>query len=177
MIFNETELCGAFLIEPERITDHRGFFSRIWCKDELQAMGLDANIMQSNLGVSTKRGTLRGLHYQKAPHAETKIIRCPRGAIYDVIVDVRPESPTYMKWCGVELSEKNFLMLYVPKGFAQGYLTLTDDTEIYYHTSERYHSESAVGVRYDDPSIGIQWPATIEVISEQDKAWKYLPEN
>lgn len=177
MNFKETPLSGSYLIEPEQLADHRGFFARIWCESEVRAMGLNAEIAQSNLGFSKRKGTLRGLHFQRVPHAETKIIRCTRGAIYDVIVDLRPESSTYLKWFGAELSEDNFLMLYVPNGFAQGYLTLSDYSEIYYHTSERYHPESATGVRFDDPSIGIQWPGSIVAISDQDQSWKYIAEN
>jgi len=171
MIFRDTPLPGAYVLEPERIEDHRGFFARIWCKNELRARGLGCEVAQSNVGFSRRRGTLRGLHFQRPPHAEVKIVRCTRGSVFDVIVDLRPESPTYRRWFGVELSEENGKMLYVPEGCAQGYLTLADNTEIYYHTSEFYHPESASGVRYDDPEFGIAWPGEIAVMSQQDQHW------
>lgn len=171
MRFHETPIEGAWVLEPQRITDARGFFARLWCETELARQGLSTAIRQTNIGVSTRKGTLRGLHFQRAPHAEVKLIRCPRGAIFDVIVDLRPQSPTFMRWHGVELTQENCLALYVPVGFAQGYLTLRDDTEIYYHTSESYQPTSATGVRYDDPAFGIAWPAPVEVISDQDRSW------
>ncbi len=171
MIFQETTLPGAYVIEPKRINDHRGFFARIWCKNELQQQGLKAELVQSNVGFSYHRGTLRGLHFQKSPYAEVKIVRCTRGVIFDVIVDLRPESPSYKRWFGVELSEENCRMIYVPEGFAQGYITLADNTEIYYHTSEFYNPGSAFGVRYNDPEFGIAWPTDVAVISQQDREW------
>jgi dTDP-4-dehydrorhamnose 3,5-epimerase len=171
MKFIETGLAGAYVIEPEPKADHRGFFGRIWCEDELAAMGLETNIVQSNVGFSHRKGTLRGLHYQVAPHAEVKIVRCTRGSVYDVIVDLRPASPTFRQWFGVELSATNHRMMYVPEGFATGYLTLEDDSEIYYHTSHRFRPESAFGVRFDDPEFGIEWPGAVEVISDQDRNW------
>lgn len=171
MKFLGTGLAGAYVIEPEPKADHRGFFGRIWCEDELAALGLETNIVQSNVGFSRLKGTLRGLHYQAAPHAEVKIVRCTRGAVYDVIVDLRPDSATLRQWYGVELTATNHRMVYVPEGFAQGYLTLEDDSEIYYHTSRRFHPESALGVRYDDTDFGIVWPDEIRVISDQDRSW------
>ncbi len=171
MKFTPLELSDAYLLEPERISDERGFFARLWCEKELVDHGLTAKIVQSNVGYNLKAGTLRGLHFQFEPHAEVKIVRCPRGAIFDVIVDLRPESPTYKQWYGTELSAENCRMILAPQGFAQGYLTLVDDTEIYYHTSEFYHPESASGVRFDDPEFGIKWPAAIEVVSAQDRSW------
>jgi dTDP-4-dehydrorhamnose 3,5-epimerase len=171
MIFQETKLPGAYVIEPERITDHRGFFGRIWCKNELKQKGLKAELAQSNVGFSYRKGTLRGLHFQEAPHAEVKIVRCTKGKLFDVIVDLRPESPSYKHWFGVELSEENRKMIYAPEGFAQGYITLADNTEMYYHTSEFYNPGSAFGVRYNDPEFGIVWPTEIVIISEQDKKW------
>jgi dTDP-4-dehydrorhamnose 3,5-epimerase len=176
MIFHETPLAGAYVIEPKRITDDRGFFARLWCKNELKEHGLNTTIAQTNIGVSTKKGTLRGLHFQVAPHAEVKIVRCPRGAIYDMIVDLRPTSATFKKWFGVELTESNNKAIYVPEGFAQGYITLEDDTEIYYHTTECFAPGSASGVRYNDPAFGITWPLDPQVISKQDADWPdYLP--
>ena len=171
MIFNETKLSGAYVIEPKRISDHRGFFGRIWCSKELEKMGLKRDLAQSNVGFSHRKGTLRGLHFQQAPHSEVKVVRCPRGAIFDVIVDLRPDSPTYKDWIGLELNEDNCKMIYVPEGFAQGYLTLSDNTEMYYHTTKFYQPDSASGVRYDDPAFEIQWPMEIMVISQQDRDW------
>ena len=171
MIFSETNLQGAYVIEPKRIDDDRGFFGRIWCQDELKQMGLKSELAQSNVGFNHHKGTLRGLHFQKPPHAEVKIVRCTRGAIFDVIVDLRPNSPTYKGWFGVELNEDNCKMIYAPEGFAQGYLALADNTEMYYHTTEFYHPESAFGVRYDDSAFGIEWPIEIAEISQQDREW------
>ena len=167
----ETPIGGAFVIELDRIEDQRGYFARLWCEEVFADHGLKASMVQSNVGVSTKAGTLRGLHLQVAPHAEIKVVRCPRGAVYDVIVDLRADSPSYLRWFGAELSAGNGRSIYVPEGCAQGYLTLEDDSEIYYHTSDFYHPESATGVRYDDPAFGIEWPRGIEVISEQDRKW------
>ena len=171
MDFSETPIEGAYVIDVNRIGDDRGFFGRLWCHKEFEDKGLVANIAQSNIGVSKRAGTLRGLHYQKPPHQEVKIIRCPRGAIFDVIVDLRPHSGTFKQWFGVELTEQNSRMLYVPEGCATGYQTLVDDTEIYYHTSEYFHPESATGVRYNDPAFNIQWPMDVTVISENDTGW------
>lgn len=171
MLFHQTPIPGAYVLEPQRIRDDRGFFARLWCTDEMSKHGLSTTIRQTNIGVSTRKGTLRGLHYQREPYAEVKIVRCPRGAIFDVVVDLRPTSPTFCRWHGVELSQENQLALYVPEGCATGYLTLADDTEIYYHTSATYHPASASGVRYDDPAFGIVWPGNAEVMSEQDRSW------
>ena len=172
MIFTETDIAGSYLIDVKRIGDDRGFFGRLWCEREMEEMGLVSVIKQSNIGVSPLKGTLRGLHYQKPPYQEVKIIRCPRGAIYDVIVDLRPDSPTFKRWFAVELTAENSRMLYVPEGCATGYQTLVEDTEIYYHTSEFYHPESATGVRHDDPAFDIEWPLPVSAISENDKNWK-----
>lgn len=174
MIFKETTLPGAYVIEPERINDHRGFFARVWCKKELQQHGLNNELSQSNIGFSYRKGTVRGLHFQRIPHAESKIVRCTRGSIFDVIVDLRPESSTYKCWFGVELSDENRKMIYVPEGMAQGYITLQDNTEINYHTSEFFNVEAASGVRFDDPVLGIQWPLAATVVSEQDRNWPLM---
>ncbi len=174
MIFEETTLPGAYVIVPNRIEDHRGFFARVWCRKELEQQGLKGDLVQSNVGFSYCKGTLRGLHFQKFPYAEVKIVRCTRGAIFDVIVDVRPESPTYTRWFGVELNDENCRLLYVPEGFAQGYITLADHTEINYHTSEFYNAEAAFGVRFDDPALAIQWPLSPTVVSEQDRNWPLI---
>jgi dTDP-4-dehydrorhamnose 3,5-epimerase len=176
VIFTETMLPGACVLEPERVHDDRGFFARIWCKRELDQHGLKSDLVQSNVGFSDRRGTLRGLHFQKPPYAEVKIVRCPRGAIFDVIVDIRPTSPHYKRWFGVELNEGNGKMIYVPEGFAQGYMTLVDNTEIYYHTSQFYNPAAAFGIRYDDPAFHIQWPLTATTVSEQDRTWPLLEE-
>lgn len=174
MIFKETTLPGAYVIEPEKIGDERGYFARIWCKRELLQHGLKGELTQSNVGFSHRKGTLRGLHFQKPPHAEVKIVRCTRGAIFDVIVDLRPGSQTYKRWFGVELSDENSRMIYVPEGFAQGYITLADNTEMNYHTSEFYNADAALGVRYDDVAIGICWPLPPSVISQQDRNWPLI---
>jgi len=171
MIFTEAPISGVYIIEPEKISDHRGFFARIWCREELRKMGLKDDLAQSNVGFSYQKGTLRGLHFQKAPHAEVKIVRCSKGAIFDVVVDLRPESPGYKNWFGLELNDENHKMIYVPEGCAQGYITLVDNTEMYYHTSEFYHPESATGVRFDDPEFGIEWPVEITDMSRQDREW------
>jgi dTDP-4-dehydrorhamnose 3,5-epimerase len=174
LIFTETPLPGSYVIDVEKINDHRGYFARVWCERELRQHGLKTNLAQSNVGLSHRKGTLRGLHFQKAPHAEVKIVRCTRGAIFDVIVDLRPESQTHRQWFGVELSENNGRMIYVPEKFAHGYLTLADNTEMNYHTSDFFSPEAVSGVRYDDPALGIQWPFAVTVISEQDRKWPLL---
>jgi dTDP-4-dehydrorhamnose 3,5-epimerase len=171
MTFEETELKGAFVVGLKKIEDNRGFFARAWCQKEFADAGLNANLVQINLAVSHKAGTLRGMHFQEAPHAEAKLIRCTRGRIFDVMIDLRPESPTHRKWFGLELSAQNHQMLYIPAGFAHGYETLTDDAEMLYQTSEFFASASARGVRYDDPAFGISWPLPVSVISEADRKW------
>jgi dTDP-4-dehydrorhamnose 3,5-epimerase len=172
MLFSQVKLKGAYIIKPEKRSDDRGFFARSWCQREFEEYGLNPRVAQSNIGFSKKKGTLRGLHYQIAPHEEVKLVRCTRGAIYDVIIDLRPESMTYKQWVGVELTGENHNLLYVPEGFAHGYQTLTDDTEIYYQTSQFYAPEFARGIRYDDPAFGIEWPMTIESISDADRSWQ-----
>lgn len=171
MKFTETELPGAYLIELERREDQRGYFARTWCEREFAAHGLETRFVQVNLAHNPRRGTLRGLHFQLEPYAEVKVVRCTRGALYDVIVDLRPESPTCGRWIGVELSAANGRALYVPRGFAHGYQTLEDDTDLMYQTSEFYVAEAARGVRYNDPAFGIAWPLPVRVISEADASW------
>lgn len=171
MIFTAMPLTGAYIIKPRKIEDDRGFFARILCKDEFAGHDLKLHLPQTNIARTYRRGTMRGLHFQEPPHAEVKIVRCTKGAVYDVIVDLRPGAPTFKHWFGVELTQDNFSAVYVPEGFAHGYLTLADDSEIYYHTSETYHPESASGVRYDDPEFGIEWPIGIAIISRQDREW------
>lgn len=171
MIFIQTKLKGAYIIEIEKLSDERGFFSRSWCNREFQDHGLNSKMVQANIGFSRKKGTLRGLHYQMPPHEEVKTVRCTMGAIFDVIVDLRSDSPTYRQWISAELNSENRRMIYVPEGFAQGYITLTDNTEIYYNTSQFYSPDFARGVRYDDPSFSIEWPINVKVISDADKSW------
>jgi dTDP-4-dehydrorhamnose 3,5-epimerase len=172
MVFKETLLKGAFIIELEKIDDIRGFFSRAWCQEEFQTHGLNPNIAQCNLTFSATIGTLRGLHYQIAPYHESKCVRCIRGKIYDVIVDLRPNSPTYSQWMGFELSSENRKMLYIPENFAHGYLTLADNAEVFYQVSQFYSPGSEGGVRWNDPSINIKWPNSANlIITEKDKNW------
>jgi dTDP-4-dehydrorhamnose 3,5-epimerase len=172
MIFTETKLAGAFLVDLERREDERGYFARAWCSDEFAERGLSADVVQCNISYNERRATLRGMHFQAAPHAEAKVIRCTRGAIYDVIVDLRPDSATHARWVGVELSAENGRALYVPEGFAHGYQTLVDATETYYHVSERYTPSAEGGVRWDDAAFGIEWPhPEPSVISPKDAAW------
>jgi dTDP-4-dehydrorhamnose 3,5-epimerase len=172
MQFTETALAGAFVIDLERREDERGFFARAWCEEEFAAHGLDTRVSQCNVSFNERRGTLRGLHYQVPPHAEVKVVRCTRGAVYDVIVDLRPDSGTYTRWIGVELTAENRRQLYVPEGFAHGYLTLEDGTETYYQVSAPYAPDAERGARWDDPAFGIEWPDAGELlISEKDRGW------
>jgi dTDP-4-dehydrorhamnose 3,5-epimerase len=176
MTFTELKLKGAYAIDLERKEDPRGFFARSWCRTEFGDHGLCEEFVQINVGFSTKMGTLRGMHYQTAPHQEVKVVRCTMGAIYDVIIDLRPESPTFKQWTGVELNSGNHRMLYVPEGFAHGYQTLADNTEINYQTSRFYAPESARGNRYDDPAFGIEWPLAVSSISDPDRSWPEFPD-
>lgn len=171
MIFETTRVEGAYVLRPEKRADARGFFARVFCRRELEEHGLVADVAQANLSVSRKKGTLRGLHYQVPPAAETKLVRCTRGAIYDVLVDLRPGSPTYRRWVGVELTAEDHAMLYVPKGCAHGFQTLTDDAEVFYLVSAFYSPAHERGARYDDPAFGIEWPLDVAEISEKDRAW------
>jgi dTDP-4-dehydrorhamnose 3,5-epimerase len=169
MIFSQLPLNGAFLINIEPLEDERGFFARTFCKDEFKKHGIDFSCVQCNISFNKKKGTLRGMHYQAAPHEEAKIVSCIRGAIFDVIVDIRPDSPTFKKWYGTELSAKNHAMLYVPKGFAHGFQTLTDNAEVHYMMSEYYHPECASGIRWDDQVIMIKWPLQSKTIAKKDE--------
>ena len=171
MIFTATRLKDASLIDIEPIKDERGFFARTWCRRELSAQGLDIEIAQESLSYNRHRGTLRGLHFQRSPHEETKIVRCTRGAIFDVIVDLRPHSPSHLRWQGFELTAENRRALYIPKGFAHGFETLSDDAEIAYQISAFYTPEAAGGCRYDDAALAICWPLPVTVISERDLGW------
>lgn len=171
MKFTQTSLAGAYLIEWEPVEDERGFFARTFCKDEFKKHGIDFSCVQCNISYNRKKGTLRGMHYQAAPHEEAKIVSCIRGAIFDVIVDIRPQSETYKKWYGAELSVKNHAMLYVPKGFAHGFQTLDDDSEVFYMMSEFYHPEYAKGLQWDDPAFRIEWPMKPKAIAQKDVAY------
>jgi dTDP-4-dehydrorhamnose 3,5-epimerase len=171
MIFTETKLKGAFIIDLEPIQDERGLFARTWCKKEFEAHGLNPDLVQCNTSFNKKKGILRGMHYQTAPYEEAKLVRCTMGAIYDVIIDIRKESNTYLQWFACELTAENRHMLYVPEGFAHGFQTLEDNTEIFYQMSEFYYPEYAQGIRWDDPIIGIDWPATEKIISNRDKSY------
>lgn len=169
MIFTEAKLKGAFIIEPERLGDHRGFFARTWCQREFETHGLSPRLAQCNISFNKKKGTLRGMHYQAAPYEEAKLVRCTMGAIYDAIIDLRSESPTFMQHTAVVLTAENRKMLYVPEGFAHGFQTLEDDTEVFYQMSEFYVAEYARGVRWNDPAFGIQWPDAEPIILERDR--------
>jgi dTDP-4-dehydrorhamnose 3,5-epimerase len=172
MVFSETELPGAFVIDIEPYPDQRGFFARAWCEREFEEHGLSTRVAQCNLAYNDRESTLRGMHCQAGPHAEVKLVRCTRGAIYDVIVDLRPDSPTFMRWMAIDLTAENRRMLYIPEGFAHGYQTLVDETETYYQVSEFYEPASERGVRWDDPAFGIVWPhAERRIISEKDRLW------
>lgn len=175
MKFVPTRLPGAFIIEPEPIEDERGFFARTFCRDEFAAHGMNPSLVQCSISFNTKKGTLRGMHYQKQPHQEAKLVRCTRGAIYDVIVDVRADSPMYKRWFGVELIAHGHKALYVPEGFAHGFLTMEDESEVLYQMSEAFHPECAAGVRWNDASVGIKWPVSPQIISDKDLSYVELP--
>jgi dTDP-4-dehydrorhamnose 3,5-epimerase len=171
MKFTETKLPGAYLIELEPRRDERGYFARAWCAEEFGALGLNTQIAQINVGHSLRQGTVRGMHLQRPPHAEVKLVRCTRGVVFDVMVDLRADSPTCGQWAGYELSPDNGRMLYIPEGFAHGYQTLTDEAEICYQTSRAYAAAAATGVRYNDPKFGIDWPLDVSTISDADQHW------
>jgi len=168
--YTELGLKGSYVISLEQLSDERGFFARTWDESEFKAHGLDPRVVQCNVSFNAKRGTLRGMHYQRPPHEETKLVRCTRGRIFDVLVDLRPGSPTKLQWKGVELTAENRLMLYVPKGFAHGYQTLEDNSEVSYQVSEFYHPESEGRLVWNDPAVGIEWPVNEIVISEKDRS-------
>lgn len=171
MIFRPTELHGAWLLDIERREDRRGFFARTMCRNEFTDRGLIGDFVQSNVSFNHVRGTLRGMHFQNPPHAEVKLIRCPRGAIWDVIIDLQPGSPTFGRWQGFELSEANQRILYVPENFAHGYQTLVDGTEVTYQVSQFYAPGAEGGIRYDDPAFAIDWPLPVACISDKDGDW------
>jgi dTDP-4-dehydrorhamnose 3,5-epimerase len=174
MIFTETKLRAAFIMDVERREDSRGFFARVFCQHEFEAHGLKPIIAQANVAYNRKRGTLRGMHFQFPPAAETKLVRCTRGAILDIIVDLRPESPTYLQHIAVELTGENCRALYVPERFAHGYQVLQDDTETSYQVGEFYTPGSEGGLLYNDPRLGLEWPLPVSIISEKDQIWKPL---
>ncbi len=174
MIFTETPLKGAFVIDLKEIEDDRGFFARAFCAKEFEFLGLKPAVAQVNLSFNKKKGTIRGLHYQDAPAAEAKFIRCISGVIYDVIVDLRADSPTYLQYFGIELSAQNRCALYVPEMFAHGYLALSNEAEALYSTSEFYTPGFEQGIRYDDPAVGVQWPIRVKIVSEKDASWPLI---
>jgi len=174
MIFNRSPLPGAYTIELEKRGDDRGFFARLFCEREFGQAGLETKFVQINNSSSGKKGTLRGMHYQLPPAAEVKVVRCIKGSLFDVVVDLRPDSPTFKKWFGAELSAENRRMMYVPRGFAHGFVTLTDDVEAFYLVSAFYSPENERGVRYNDPAIGIKWPVSPSEVSEKDGKWPDL---
>ena len=171
MIFGETKISGAFLIQPQRIEDERGFFARTFCVRELAEHGLDPRVVQRSLSSNSRRGTLRGLHFQTPPHAENKLVSCSQGAIYDVIVDLRPTSSSYRQWLAVTLTASNLDALFIPAGCAHGFMTLEDDTVVRYDISEHYAPDAARGIRFDDPAFGIEWPGAPTVVSPRDLAF------
>jgi dTDP-4-dehydrorhamnose 3,5-epimerase len=170
MIFTETSLKGAYIIDVKRLEDERGFFGRSYCKREFEEHGLNTNAVQANVSYNKKKGTLRGMHMQVAPYGETKLVRCTRGAIYDVIVDLRENSDTYKQWIGVELTADSYRMLYVPEGFAHGFITLEDNTDVTYQVTQFYTPGAERGYRWDDPAFNIKWPIEPLIISEKDRA-------
>jgi dTDP-4-dehydrorhamnose 3,5-epimerase len=171
MRFSETAIPGVIIVDLEPIADDRGWFARTYCRDEFVAHGLDPTIVQCNTSVNHRAGTLRGMHYQVGAAAETKLVRCIRGAIHDIVIDVRPDSPTFLDHVALELTGEGRRALFVPKGFAHGFQTLLDDTEVEYSMGASYEREAGRGVRYDDPALGLRWPRPVTTVSEQDAAW------
>lgn len=177
MRFRETPLAGAYTVELEPHVDSRGYLARAFCRDEFREHGLAVTIAQANMSYNKARGTVRGMHYQVPPAAEAKLVRCVRGTVYDVIVDVRPDSPTFLQWFGVELSERNGVAMYVPEQFAHGFQALADGSVLFYHASEPYAPDRERGLRHDDPALGIAWPLETRVLSEKDASWPLLDES
>jgi dTDP-4-dehydrorhamnose 3,5-epimerase len=176
MIFTETKLKGAFVIELEKFEDERGFFALNWSAKEFEALGLEALVAEANVSFNKKKGTLRGMHYQQHPHEQAKLVRCTRGAIYDVIIDLRPSSSTLTEWVAAELTADNHRMLYIPVGFAHGFQTLVDDAEVSYQMSSVFVPGSGAGVRWNDPAFGISWPIADMTINERDRSYpQYIP--
>lgn len=176
MIFSPTRLKGAYIIDMEHRIDERGFFARTWCAEEFARHGLESRLVQCGMSHNVTRGTLRGMHYQRAPLGEDKVVQCLMGAIHDVIIDLRPSSPTYCQWLDVELTAHNGRMLYVPRGFAHGLMTLADETRVGYFMTGAHAPQAEAGVRFDDPLFGIRWPLPVSVISQRDRQWPdYVP--
>jgi len=171
MNFTETWLKGVYLIDIERQEDERGFFGRSWCVQEFETNGLNSRLAQCSISFNKKRGTLRGMHYQAAPYQEAKLVRCTRGALYDVVIDLRSDSVTFKRWLSINLNAENRRAVYLPEGFAHGFQTLEDDTEVFYQISEFFHPESARGLRWNDPTFGIEWPIKTFILSEKDKSY------
>lgn len=177
MLFQPTNLADAYLIDLQKFEDERGFFARTWCVQEFAEHGLDTQLVQCNISYNKQRGTLRGMHYQRSAFAETKLVRCISGAIFDVIIDLRPTSPTFLQWTGVTLSAENRTMLYVPKGFAHGFQTLADHTEVFYQMSDFYAPDHARGLRWNDAKFTIEWPLAVTVLSAKDQHYPdFVPE-
>ena len=174
MKFTKTKLEGVYVIDIEKIEDQRGFFARTWDKDVFTELGLDSENVQCNISYNKKKSTIRGFHYQREPFAEGKIVRCTKGKVYEVILDIRKESKTFLEWEGIELSESNYRMLFIPKGFALGFQTLEDETEIFYQMTQKYMPEYSEGIRWNDPKLKIEWPLKPTVISQKDEAWELL---
>ncbi len=174
MTFSETNLKGAFIIKIEKLKDQRGFFARTFEKKQFRKHGLDTQLLQGNISFNKQKGTIRGMHYQIKPFEENKLVRCTRGKIFDVIIDLRPKSKTYRNWFGVDLTAENYKMVYVPKGFAHGFQTLKNDTEVFYQMSDNYNPESARGIRWNDKTIGIYWPLMPTKISKKDLSYNLL---
>jgi len=171
MIFHKTKLPGACIIEPQQFGDERGFFSRNWSQREFDEQGMTARFVETNTSLSVKTGTLRGMHYQKAPYAQAKLVRCTAGSIYDVIIDLRADSPSFKQWEAVELSADNHLLLYIPEGFAHGFQTLSENSEVFYQVSAYYEPDSARGVRWNDPAFNIDWPEANRIIIARDNEY------
>jgi dTDP-4-dehydrorhamnose 3,5-epimerase len=171
MIFKESSLHGVRLIESDRFADDRGYFARVWCRREFEAAGLDASVAQCNVSFNLFRGTLRGMHYQRPPHGQPKLVRCTAGAIYDVVIDLRPDSPTYRLWAAFDLNGSNAMSVYIPQGLAHGFQTLVANTEVSYQMGEFYYPESEFGLRYDDPIFGVRWPLPPVRMNRRDLSW------
>ncbi len=174
MIFSETHLPGAYVVEIKKIKDERGFFARTWDKDEFSKMELDSEFVQSSISANNKKGTLRGMHYQIEPYEESKIVTCAKGKIFDVIIDLRKNSKTFKKWISIELSSSNHKILYIPKGFAHGFQTLEDNTEVHYDITQAHRPEYARGLRWNDPTFNIKWPSEVTTISNKDQGFDYF---
>lgn len=174
MIFSKTKLSGLFIVEPEKFEDERGFFACSWSQAEFERQGIESNLVECNISFNKRRAILRGLHYQVAPHEQAKLVRCTQGAIFDVAVDLRPDSTTRFQWVGVELSGANHRMFFIPAGFAHGYQTLTESSEIFYQMSAYYNPNSGRGVRWDDPAFGIEWPLPNPIMIERDRSYPLL---